>query len=70
MRYVDARMDESVREQAYRIYVTRSLQLAPQQKYVKMSYEDALKPQKVERRSGDEIMMDIITRAGLRFGGE
>lgn len=68
MRYVEARIDEYHREEAYRIYVTKSLQLAPQNKYVRMSYNEALKPQKVDNRGGDEIAMDIISRAGLKFG--
>lgn len=67
MRYVDARIDEYQREEAYRIYVTRSLQLMPQSKYIELTYTDALKPQKKEK-SGDEILQDIMQNAGLKFG--
>ena len=68
MRYVEARIDEHNREEAYRIYVTKSLQLSPQNKYLTATYEDMLKPHKIDRRTGDEIVVDIIKRAGLKFG--
>ena len=69
MRYVDARLDEYTREEAYRFYVTRSLQLAPQQKHLIDSFMDILKnTKKVDTRSGDEIAADVISRAGLSFG--
>lgn len=70
MRYVEARVNEYSREEAYRIYVTKSLQLVPQQKYMQSSYTDMLKSmyKKPEpQKSGDEIVIDIIKRAGLKF---
>lgn len=67
MRYVEARIEDNNREEAYRIYVARSLQLAPQSKCLKMSYADIISPQNVDERSGDEIVMDIMLKAGLKF---
>lgn len=67
MRYVEARIDEFDREEAYRIYVTRSLQLAPQDGYIEESYYDIMH-NKIDTRNGDEIAIDIMTRAGLNFG--
>ena len=67
MRYVEARIEEHHREEAYRIYVTKSLQLIPQKKYLAKDYYDILKPQNVDNRSGDEILLDIMHRAGLKF---
>lgn len=67
MRYVEARIDEYNREEAYRIYVSKSLQLAPQGKWLTSSYVDILKPQEVDTRSGDEVIVDIMKRAGLKF---
>lgn len=61
-------MDEHNREEAYRIYVTHSLQLIPQNKFININYMDSLKPQKVDNRSGDEIALDVISRAGIKFG--
>lgn len=70
MRYVEARIDEYNREEAYRFYISKSLQLIPQNKYLKVEYTDLLKPQEVDLRSADEIAADIIQRAGLHFEDE
>ena len=68
MRYVEARIEEEDREEAYRIYVTRSLQLIPQQGYMQNSYYDIINDNvEIDTRDGDEIAVDIIERAGLRF---
>lgn len=69
MRYVEARFDEYNRDEAYRIYVSRSLQLAPQDKYITKNYTDLLKPQKIDTRSGEDIVSDIMLKAGLKFEG-
>lgn len=69
MRYVLARLEKEEREQAYRFYVTKGLQLVPQNKWITMDYMELLNPQAVEKpKSGDEIALDIISRAGLKFG--
>ena len=67
MRYVKALIDKNNREEAYRIYVTKSLQLIPQNKMLSVSYTDLLKPQVRETKNGDEIAIDIISRFGLKF---
>ena len=70
MRYVEARIDEYNREEAYRIYISNSLQLAPQNKYMQSTYVDMMKSmyKKPEpQKSGDEIIIDIMKRAGLKF---
>ena len=67
MRYVEARFNEYNREEAYRIYVSKSLQLIPQSKHLKCDYLDLIDPKEVDNRSGDEIAFDIISRAGLKF---
>ena len=68
MRYVEARIEENNRDEAYRIYVSKSLQLIPQNKTLKIDYLDLLNPKKVETRTGEEIAMDVIKNAGLKFG--
>ena len=55
------------REEAYRIYVTRSLQLIPQNRYIQTTYSELLKPKKVDQRSADEILTDVMEKAGLKF---
>lgn len=52
-------------EELFRVYVCECLQLAPQNKYVTARYADLIKPQKVDKRSAEEIAADIITKAGL-----
>ena len=69
MRYVNARLEEERREEAYRIYVTKSLQLIPQNKCLTKDYEDFINPKKIDNRSGEEIATDIIKRANLHFRG-
>lgn len=68
MRYVEARITEYVREETYRIYVTRSLQLAPQNKNIMPTYSELLKSSEKDVRTGDEVVLDIMARAGLKFG--
>lgn len=67
MRYVNARFDDFEREETYRIYVTKSLQLSPQKGYIQNSYYDIIH-KKIDTRSGDDVAIDIMTRAGLSFG--
>ena len=61
-------MEEFNRDETYRFYVTRSLQIAPRGESLVKSYHELLKPQKIDHRSGDEIVADIMARAGLKFG--
>lgn len=63
-----ARYEEYDRERAYRIYVTKSLQLIPQNKYITVEFAEALNPNNIEDRSGEEIVIDVIKNAGLTFG--
>ena len=61
-------MDEYNRDKAYRIYVTKSLQLIPQSKYLTVDFKNLFEKQEVDTRSSDEIVSDIMKRAGLQFG--
>lgn len=69
MRYAVARYNEYRRETAYRVYVTdclcRMAVFCGADKSMPR-YADLLKPQKpTDNRSGDEILADIVARAGL-----
>lgn len=81
MRYVVARYNEKQRDMAYRIYLTDSLKYIAENtarsvssdgKYLTVRYIDIIEPKPQDNRSGDEIAIDVITRAGLSFaeGGE
>jgi hypothetical protein len=67
MRYVNSRIWEHQREEAYRIYISESLRLLPQNKYIQKPYYEIIQPQTAQNVSGDEVAVDIITRAGLTF---
>lgn len=66
MRYVESSFEKFRREETYRIYVTDSLQLTPQNKIINDRYFDKIYP-KVEK-SGDDILAEVMADAGLRFG--
>lgn len=71
MRYVEARIEEAKREETYRIFVTKSLQLIPQNKYITQGYEEFVKPQNISpeaHKSGGQIAAEVIKNAGLNFG--
>lgn len=59
MRYVNARADEQNREETYRFFVTESLRMLPQQKYIGKSYIELLKPVKVETRTGEQVANEV-----------
>lgn len=59
MRYVNARADEQSREETYRLFVTESLRMLPQNKYIGKSYIELLKPVKVETRTGEQVADEV-----------
>lgn len=67
MRYVKARLEKEQRDEAYRIFVCDSLQLMPQNKYISKRYSDLINKDKEPQKSGDEIVLDIMSRAGLKW---
>lgn len=70
MRYVKARLKEEEQTWAYRFYVANSLQNIPQGSHIIPTLYDIMHnpPQPVDKRTGAEIMADIVSRAGLVFG--
>lgn len=70
MRYVVARYNQEQRETAYRIFVTESLALIPQNKYLQNKYIDMIQIKHTDNRSGDEIARDVINRIGLKVKGD
>ena len=48
-------------------YVADSMYYSSRNKMLNVQYRDLLKPKKVDRRSGDEIVMDVMKQGGLRF---
>ena len=63
-----ARLNERAKTEAYRIYVTDALRIVAENTgniSLKLRYYDIIHPKKVDNRTGDEIVADIIKRAGL-----
>lgn len=66
MGYAITRYSKEYRDIAYKMYVTDSLQLNPQNKYLTAKYSDLIDTDKVvDTRSADEIALDVILNAGL-----
>ena len=67
MRYAAARYEKDFRDAAYYIYVTDSLYYSGQGKCLTMKYTDVIDTsrKKKDKRTADEIALDVITRCGL-----
>lgn len=63
-------MDEERHEMAYRIYVTEALRYIPQGTYSKKSFCDIINEVENDEaaKSGDEIAVEVMRKAGLSFG--
>ena len=60
------RYSKEYRDVAYKTYVTDSLQLNVQNKYLTSRYYDIINTNKaIDNRSADEIVLDVILNAGL-----
>ena len=59
---------QQAKDTAYRVYVTDCLKLIAENTKniaLKLRYYDIIQPKKADTRTGDEIVADIIKRAGL-----
>ena len=72
MRYAVSKVNQQAKDTAYQVYVTDCLKLIAENtanisrgQYMKSRYYDIIRPAKVDTRTGDEIVEDIIKRAGL-----
>lgn len=66
MRYVRAKYAEYNEALAYRIYVSDSLYYLNTDKKLVKRYIDIIKPYPQDKRTGDEIAIDVITKLGLK----
>ena len=67
-----SKVNQQAKDTAYRVYVTDCLKMISENtanisrgQYTKLRYYDIIHPAKVDTRTGDEIVEDIIKRAGL-----
>ena len=59
---------QQAKDTAYRVYTTDCLKLIAENTgniSLKLRYYDIIQPKKEDKRTGDEIVEDIIKRAGL-----
>ena len=59
---------QQAKDTAYRVYTTDCLKLIAENTgniSLKLRYYDIIQPKKADTRTGDEIVADIIKRAGL-----
>ena len=63
-----SKANQQAKDTAYRVYVTDCLKLITENTgniSLKLRYYDIIQPKKEDTRTGDEIVADIIKRAGL-----
>ena len=72
MRYAIARYQSQQRDLAYRIYVTDCLRIIGENtakmsggSYITAGFMDAISQKPVDNRTGEEIVADVIKKAGL-----
>ena len=72
MRYAIARYQSHQRDLAYRIYVSDCLRIISENtakmgggSYISAKFIDIINPQPMDNRAGEEIVADIIKKAGL-----
>jgi len=65
---MQAREEADAEQFAYRMYMTDSLHYQGQGKVITSRWADAVE-HRVDTRTGDEIAMDVIRRAGLKPQG-
>lgn len=70
MKYAKARYEDYREEFIYKVYMTDSINLIPDQAKLVDKFIDLLNPKIVDTRSGDEIAMEVIQNLGLRMKNE
>ena len=66
MKYVVATRNSHINDLKYRYYVANSLRNIPQGKYCQATFDKVLNPKPVDTRTGDQIVMDLIKKHGLK----
>lgn len=72
MRYVLARYKSQQRDLAYRIYMADNIRIIGENaakmcggSYITARFADLLEPKPVDTRTGEEIVADVIKKAGI-----
>ena len=67
MRYIDARLEAFSRDEMYRIFISENVRLAPQNKWVSISWSDFVNNRDEEPVDAEELIMEVMQNAGLSF---
>ena len=70
MRYVEARIDKFKRDEMYRIFISESLRIAPEGKHITKTWSDFINQTQEEPVDAEEVINDVMLKAGLSFGRE
>lgn len=70
MRYVEARIDNFKREEMYRIFISESLRIAPEGKHITKTWSDFINQTQEEPVDAEDVINDVMLKAGLSFGRE
>lgn len=70
MRYIEARIDDFKREEMYRIFISESLRIAPEGKHITKTWSDFINQTQEEPVDAEEVINDVMLKAGLSFGRE
>lgn len=70
MRYVEARIDKFKREEMYRIFISESLRIAPEGKHITKTWSDFVNQTQEKPVDAEEVINDVMLKAGLSFGRE
>lgn len=72
MRYAQARYQSAQREMAYRIYISDCIRMITESvagfgsgPYMCKRFYDMINSKKTDARSGEEIVVDVLTRMGV-----
>lgn len=68
MRYIDARLEAFSRDEMYRIFISESARLAPQNKWVSITWSDFINNKEEEPVDAEELILEVMQNAGLSFG--
>lgn len=66
MRYYDAKWNKSFEEKRYRVYITDALKAQAEGARMSERWIDTIN-KKVDTRTGDEVVLDVFNKAGLKF---
>lgn len=73
MRYAVARYQSHQRDLAYRFYISEALRIISENtarfgggSYMTSKFSDIVTPKNRDKRTGEEIVADIVNRAGLK----